>query len=157
MVKIMYDDFECSVLDEGEQTRWFKITTGVKQGCVMSGFLFLLTVDWTMRRTTERHRNGIRWDFTSTLEDLDFADDIVLVSSKYDHIQNKTNRLVDNAGRVGLKLTAQKCKVMRMNTRREDKVMIGREEVEECRRVCIFGCNCDKRGWWHRRHQETSK
>ena len=77
MVKIMYDDFECSVLDEGEQTR-FKITTGVKQGCVMSGFLFLLTFDWTMRRTTERHRNGIRWDFTSTLEDLDFADDLVL-------------------------------------------------------------------------------
>ena len=91
MMKIMYDDFECSVLEEGEQTRWFKITTGVKQGCVMSGFLFLLTVDWTMRRTTERHRNGITWNFTSMLEDLDFADDIVLVSSKYEHIQNKTN------------------------------------------------------------------
>ena len=45
MVKIMYDDFECSVLEEDEQTRWFKITTGVKQGCAMSGFLFLLTVD----------------------------------------------------------------------------------------------------------------
>ena len=55
MVKIMYDDFECSVLEEDEQTRWFKITTGVKQGCAMSGFLFLLTVDWTMRRTKERH------------------------------------------------------------------------------------------------------
>ena len=55
MVKIMYNDFECSVLEEGELTRWFKITTGVKQGCVMSGFLFLLTVDWTMRRTKERH------------------------------------------------------------------------------------------------------
>ena len=120
MVKIMYDDFECSVLDEGEQTRWFKITTGVKQGCVMSGVLFLLTVDWTMRRTTENHRNGIRWNFTSTLEDLDFADDIVLISSKYEHVQSKTNRLVDNAGRVGLKLNAQKCKVMRMNSRRED-------------------------------------
>jgi len=35
MVKIMYDDFECSELGEGEQTRWFKITTGFKQGCVM--------------------------------------------------------------------------------------------------------------------------
>ena len=81
----------------------------------MSGFRFLLTVDWTMRRTTERHRNGIRWNFTSMLEDLDFADDIVLVSSKYEHIQNKTNRLVHNAGRLGLKLNAQKCKVMRMN------------------------------------------
>ena len=70
MVKIMYADFECFVLEEGEQTRWFKITTGVKQGCVMSGFLFLLTVDWTMRRTAERHRNSIRSNFTITLEDL---------------------------------------------------------------------------------------
>ena len=39
MVKIMYDDFECSLLDEGEQTRWFEITTGVKHRCVMSGLL----------------------------------------------------------------------------------------------------------------------
>ena len=78
----------------------------------MSDFLFLLTVDWTVRRTTKMHRNGIRWNFTSMLEDLDFADDIVLVSSKYEHIQNKTNRLVHNAGRLGLKLNAQKCKVM---------------------------------------------
>ena len=31
LVKIMYDYFECSVLEEREQTRWFKITTGVKQ------------------------------------------------------------------------------------------------------------------------------
>ena len=45
MVKIMYDDYECSVLDEGKQTRWFKITTDVKQGCVMSGFLLLLAID----------------------------------------------------------------------------------------------------------------
>ena len=76
------------------------ITTDVKQGCIMSCFLLLLTVNWTMRRVTERHRNGIRWNFTSMLED--FAVDIVLVTSKYEH------RLVDNAGRLGLKLNAQK-------------------------------------------------
>ena len=56
-----------------------KITTGVKQRCVMSGFLFLLTVNWVMQRTTERHRNGIRWNFTCFVEDLNFAEDIVLV------------------------------------------------------------------------------
>ena len=49
MVKIMYDYFECSVLEEVK----FKITTDVKQGCIMSGFLILLTGDWIMRRTTE--------------------------------------------------------------------------------------------------------
>ena len=45
MVKIMYEEFECTVMDDGEQTRWIKITTGVKQGCVMSGFLFLIAID----------------------------------------------------------------------------------------------------------------
>ena len=73
------------------------------------------------------------------LEDLDFVDDIVLISSKYEHIQNKLNRLVHNAGKLGLKLNAQKCKVMRMNTRREDKVMIGREEVEDVEEFVYLG------------------
>ena len=139
MVKIMYGDFECSVPEEGEQTRWLKISSGVKQGWVMSCFLFLLILDWTMRRTTERHRNGIRWNFTSMLEDLDFSDGIVLVSSKYEHIQNKTNRLVHNAGRLGLKLNAKKCKIMSVNTVRKDKVMIGREEVEDVEEFIYLG------------------
>ena len=32
---------------------WFDGKTGVKQGCCMSGFLFLLVIDWVMRRTIE--------------------------------------------------------------------------------------------------------
>ena len=76
-------------MDDGEQTRWIKITTGVKQGCVMSGFLFLIAIDWVMGKTTHGYKNGIRWNFTSVLEDLDFADDIALISSKYEHIQSK--------------------------------------------------------------------
>ena len=83
---------------------------------------------------------------SSTLEDLDFADDIVLISSKYEHVQNKTNRLVDNAGRVGMKLNAQKCKVMRMNSRREDKVMIGREEVEDIEEFVYLDATVTKEG-----------
>ena len=80
------------------------------------------------------------------LEDLDFADDIVLASSKYKHILNKTNRLVDNAGRLGLKLNAQNCKVMRKNTRREDKVMIGREEFEDVEEFVYLGTTVTKEG-----------
>ena len=80
------------------------------------------------------------------LEDLDFVDDIVLISSKYEHIQNKLNRLVHNAGKLGLKLNAQKCKVMRMNTRREDKVMIGREEVEDVEEFVYLGTTVTKEG-----------
>ena len=47
MVQMLYKDSECAVLDEGEESEWFKVKTGVKQGDVMSGFIFLIVVDWT--------------------------------------------------------------------------------------------------------------
>ena len=95
LVKAMYNNFECAVLDEGETREWFQVQSGVKQGCVRSGFLFLLGLDWVMSRTTEGRRTGIRWKFTSFLEDLDFADDIALLSSRYVDIRDKEIRPAD--------------------------------------------------------------
>ena len=46
----------------------------------MSGFLFLLVVDWIMRRTISEGKAGIKWRMMEQLEDLDYADDIVLIS-----------------------------------------------------------------------------
>ena len=47
----------------------------------MSGLLFLLVIDWIMKRTVESANTGIRWKLWSELDDLDFADDIALTSS----------------------------------------------------------------------------
>ena len=86
MVKALYDDFECAVVDGQDTTEWFKIQTGVKQGCNMSGLLFLLVFDWVMRNTLQEGNTGIRWKFNTKLEDLDFADDIALLSLTRQHI-----------------------------------------------------------------------
>ena len=32
--------------------------SGVKQGCIMSGFLFLFAIDWIMNLTSEGRRTG---------------------------------------------------------------------------------------------------
>ena len=37
MVKILNEESECGVIDEGVVTEWFKVKTGVKQGDIMSG------------------------------------------------------------------------------------------------------------------------
>ena len=81
MVRVItgiYAGFECTVVHGGVTSAWFMIKSGVKQGCVMSGFLFLLCLDWVMRKATAGKRRGIRWNFTTVLEDLDFADDVAL-------------------------------------------------------------------------------
>ena len=62
IVKAVYDDFECAILDDdGDTTEWFKIKTGVKQGCNMSSFLFLSVIDFVMTRALRQDSNGLRW------------------------------------------------------------------------------------------------
>ena len=50
MVKAIYDGKQCAVVDGAGQTGWFDVKFGVKQGCNISGFLFLLVIDWIMRK-----------------------------------------------------------------------------------------------------------
>ena len=50
MVEMIYNNFKCAVLEEGETTEWFQVQSGAKQGCGMSGFLFLFPIDWVMSR-----------------------------------------------------------------------------------------------------------
>ena len=59
----------------------------------MAGFLFILLIDYTMLKTIDGPRTGIRWKFTTWLENLDFADGIVLISSTREHMQDKTTTI----------------------------------------------------------------
>ena len=42
---------------------------------------------------TEGNNTRIKWKFTTKLEDLDFADDIALLSSSLKHMQTKATKL----------------------------------------------------------------
>ena len=83
IIQSLYQNFECRVIHNGVLTDTFKVNTGVKQGCILSPLLFSLAIDWVMRHVTQERRRGIQWSLTSMLEDLDYADDLGLLSSKY--------------------------------------------------------------------------
>ena len=115
LIKCMYQDNECAVVTSSGTSDWFKIKSGVKQDCNMSGFIFLMVIDWVMRKSTAENNTGIRWNFTTKLEDLDYADDIALISSNKDQLQRKLNKVSKYALSTGLKINASKTKVMRLN------------------------------------------
>ena len=95
----------------------------------MSGFLFLLAIDWIMRKTTTANNNtGIRWKMTTKLDELDFADDIALLSSSKDHMQNKLNSLNNYVTQTGLKINAGKTKVMWLNANNSQAITINEKD-----------------------------
>ena len=101
--------FKCSV---GNGDNFFDIKASVRQGSVMSAVLFNLTIDWVMRRKTEDAPRGIRWTLFSSLEDLDFADDLALLSHTQQQIQDKTDRLNTFGRQVGLRINIKKTETM---------------------------------------------
>ena len=71
----------------------------------MSAVPFNLVIDWVMQRTTEDQPRGIRWTFFDTLEDLDFAHDLALLSHTHQHMHEKTRHLSKIGQQVGLQIS----------------------------------------------------
>ena len=151
MVRVIADiceGFECAVIDGSETSDWSRLTKSrVKQGCVMSEFLFSLALDWIMRKVTVDKRRGIRSTFTTVLEDLDFAGDIARLSSTFNDLHEKTGRLTEEAAGVGLKLNVRKCKTLRTEcASNRESIVVNGEEVEDVEEFPYLGATVDKEG-----------
>ena len=93
LITNLYEDSECTVLVDGEPTAPFKVKTGVRQCCILSPILFCIAIDFVMRSHTAIS-SGIAWNGNDNkLGDLDFADDICLINSTYEEMQEKTTVL----------------------------------------------------------------
>ena len=129
MVQMLHENSECAVLDEGEE--WFKVKTGVKQGDVMYGVIFVMVVEWILRKTTEGNKTGKILNFTSRLEDLDIANDIALMSSCYTHMQTKTKQLNKFAARTGLRKNKNKTQVLKINSKCKNIILNDDQTLKE--------------------------
>ena len=59
---------------------------------------------------------GITWRLQETLEDMEYANDICLVSHKYEHIQRKLDDLWKESQKAGLEINSSKTEEIRVNT-----------------------------------------
>ena len=90
---------------------WFSIKTGVRQGYILSPLLIGINTDRVMKRSMKNKNTGIKWFNNTTLEDLDFADDIALLSHSYNDQQIKTASLSEIASQMGFLITNTKTKI----------------------------------------------
>nr|KAG5687737.1 hypothetical protein BaRGS_028399 [Batillaria attramentaria] len=93
LIRCTYQDMSCRIAHAGQSSESFKVKTGVRQGCLLSPFLFPLVIDRIMKTTTAGRKNGIQWTLWAQLDDLDFADDLPLLSHSHSQMQAKTTCL----------------------------------------------------------------
>ena len=79
-------------------------------------------------------------------EDLDFADDIALLSHNHQDMQSKQKQLAKISAKMGLRISKSKTKVMRVNTRNADKIELKGEAIDEVEDFAYLGNNISKVG-----------
>ena len=146
IIKQLYDDAMCQVIHDGKLTEPFSVQTGVRQGCLLSPTIFLIVIDWIMRQSTADQKTGIQWTFMKQLEDLDFADDICLLSHKWQQAQEKLCRVAEEAKKTGLQINIGKTEVMRINNRQEDPVKLDQKDIKEVDKFVYLGSVVSKDG-----------
>ena len=93
ILQAQYAQFQCKVLHDGALSEPIETVAGVRQGCILSLLLFLMVLDDVLHNALDTSPGrGILLNPISLehLEDLDYADDIVLLSQHGGHMQKNS-------------------------------------------------------------------
>ena len=122
------------------------MNSGVKQGCLLSPFLFLLSLDWVTKESLAGQQLRIRWTHFTKLDDLEYAYDICLLSSTFQHMKRKTERLNNSSGKIGLKISTKKTKQMGVNPTSQMSLFVNGHQIETVSTFTYLGSIMDERG-----------
>ncbi|VDP75269.1 unnamed protein product [Schistosoma curassoni] len=95
IIQSSYDGLHCKIVHGGQLKKSFEVKTGVRQACLFSPFLFLLVIDWIMKTSTYEGKHGIQWTSRMQLDDLNFTDDLALLSKTQQSMQENTTRIAE--------------------------------------------------------------
>ena len=73
------------------------------------------------------------------MDDLDFTEDICLLSHTHKQIQKKSSKLAEEAEKTGLKIDIQKTKLLKVNSVQQAKVQQKGKDIEEDNKFTYLG------------------
>ena len=142
----MYVDSSSCARVQGGESELFRIYSGVREGCIMSPWLFNLYMDEVMKEVKMgMGRRGLRllgdrrkW----RLPDLLYADDLFLCSESEEDLREMVGWFAEVCRRRKPKINASKSKVMVLNQREGLKceVNVDRIPLEHVSEFKYLGC-----------------
>ena len=115
LIKSLYVGQESAVRIEGGISKWFEVQRGVRQGCILSPYLFNAYTEKIMRDVMSDERSdkfdGLKIN-GEVVADLRYADDTALLSDSKDGLETLLQTVKDYSDEKGLKLNVKKTKIM---------------------------------------------
>ena len=112
LIKNVYMEQEATVRTVYGDTEGFKIGKGVRQGCILSPYLFNMYSECIMRKAgLEEEEAGIKIGGLK-INNLRYADDTTLMAESEQHLKSLLRKVKEESLRSGLKLNISKTKIM---------------------------------------------
>src|SRR5574337_270482 len=112
LLRNLYAGQEATVRTGHGTTDWFQIRKGVRQGCILSPYLFNLYAEYIMRSSgLEEAQAGIKIAGRN-INNLRYADDTTLMAESEEELKSLLMTVKVESEKVGLKLNIQKTKIM---------------------------------------------
>ncbi|VDO74836.1 unnamed protein product [Schistosoma margrebowiei] len=99
-----------------------------------------------MRTSTSERKHGIQWTAQNQLGDLDFADDLALLSHTHEQMQMKTASVAAVSATVGLSIHKKKTKVVKFKTENSNSITLDGETLEDVESFTYLGSIIDEQG-----------
>ena len=142
----MHENTSCKVMVDGCLTDPFEVKSGVLQGGILSPLLFILVIDFIMKKVKAETDAGIDWVVNGKLLDLDYADDIILICNGPEEMQRVLDCLVNEGRKVGLVINHRKTEIMNMNIENAQNCSIEGSAIKEVDRFKYLGTYLTKDG-----------
>ena len=112
LLRNLYTGQEATVRTGHGTTDWFQIGKGVRQGCILSSFLFNFYAEYIMRNAgLDEAQAGIKIA-RRNINHFRYADDTTLMAESEEELKSLLKKVKEENEQVGLKLNIQKTKIM---------------------------------------------
>ena len=147
----MYSDASACISTELGPTEWFTITSGVLQGDTLSPYLFIVLLDYALKKTLQDdvglvvlQPNGSRHP-AIYIGAPSYADDICLLSELIDDVECSLHRLESSAAKIGLTINHNKTNAMHLRQVSVRHVCFANgEPVDSCDKFEYLGVSTSK-------------
>ncbi|VDP38231.1 unnamed protein product [Schistosoma margrebowiei] len=112
---------------------------------MLPGRFDLVSPGFTVRDTSiSKGKHGIQWTDQNQLDDLNFADDLALLSHTHEQVQIKTASVAAVFASVGLNVHKGKTKVLKFKTENSNPITLDGETLDDVESFTYLGSIVDE-------------